>query len=180
MVSIRVCICWKRKIKADSKRVNILKITPQDNTLPNSTGGYITKADKTTGGDPVAWTMSSYALETSFIHDLPKPTEVTAQQQSYIYTRFANLASTSHSNNSSVINGYPSIIDIPSFIDFMLINELASNVDAYQFSTYFHKDRNGKLRAGPVWDFNLTYGNDLGDLQFTRSRPDVWQVLQRR
>ena len=26
---------------------------------------------------------------------------------------------------------------------------------------FFHCDRGGKLRAGPVWDFNLTFGNDL-------------------
>ena len=58
-------------------------------------------------------------------------------------------------------DGYPSVIDVPSFIDFMILNEFAANVDGYQFSTFFHKDRNGKLRAGPIWDFNLTYGNDL-------------------
>lgn len=165
----------QEKIKADSKRVNILKITAADNIAPNITGGYITKADKTTGGDPVAWTMSSYAGETNFIHDLPKPEDVTGQQDSYIHAQFSSLATTSHANNVSITSGYPSIIDIPSFIDFMIINELASNVDAYQFSTYFHKDRNGKLRAGPVWDFNLSFGNDFGDPQFTRSRTDVWQ-----
>jgi spore coat protein CotH len=165
----------QEKIKADSKRVNILKITSSDNAIPNITGGYITKADKTTGGDPVAWTMSSYAGETNFIHDLPKPEEVTPQQQTYIYAQFTNLETTSHANNVNISSGYPSIIDVPSFIDFMIVNELASNVDGYQLSTYFHKDRNGKLRAGPIWDFNLTYGNDLFQWGYDRSRTDIWQ-----
>jgi len=40
------------KIKADNKRVDVLKIEPADNSLPDLSGGYITKADKTTGGDP--------------------------------------------------------------------------------------------------------------------------------
>jgi hypothetical protein len=57
----------------------------------------------------------------------------------------------------------------------MLINEIASNADGYQYSTYFHKDRNGKLRAGPVWDFDLTYGNDLFIWGFDRSHTDVLQ-----
>jgi hypothetical protein len=57
----------------------------------------------------------------------------------------------------------------------MLINELASNADGYQYSTYFHKDRAGKLRAGPIWDFNLTFGNDLFLWGFDRSHYDVWQ-----
>ncbi len=42
----------------------------------------------------------------------------------------------------------------------------AANADAYQYSTFFHKDRNGKLRAGPIWDHNLTLGYDLVHLEF--------------
>ena len=80
-------------------------------------------------------------------------------------------------SNSSITEGYPSVIDLPSFIDFMLINELASNVDAYEFSTFFHKDRNGKLRAGPIWDFNLSFGNDLFNWGYDRSHTDVWQFF---
>jgi hypothetical protein len=41
--------------------------------------------------------------------------------------------------------------------------------------TYFHKDRNGKLRAGPIWDLNLTYGNDLFLWGFDRSKTNTWQ-----
>ena len=163
------------KIKADSNRVNVVKITTSDTALPNLTGGYITKADKTTGGDPVAWSMSSYAGSTDFIHDLPKPEDATSQQTIYIRSQFTNLGNTSHANNTAFTNGYPSLIDVPSFVDFMVSTELASNADGYQISTYFHKDRAGKLRAGPVWDFNLTYGNDLFDYGLDRSHYDVWQ-----
>ena len=165
----------QEKIKVDSNRVNILKMTTADNTAPNVTGGYITKADKTTGGDPVAWTMPSYSWSPEFIHDLPKPEEVTKPQNDYIKAQFFSLATTTGDNNISFNNGYPSVIDVPSFIDFMISNELASNADGYQFSTYFHKDRNGKLRAGPIWDFNLTYGNDLFDSGYDRSKTNVWQ-----
>ena len=165
----------QEKIKSSTGRVNILKIATTDNTPPNLTGGYITKADKDTGGDPIAWTMSSYSWGTNFIHELPKPTAVTTQQNSYIYNQFLNLQNTSNTNNINLVTGYPSVIDIPTFIDFMLMNELASNPDGYQFSTFFHKDRSGKLRAGPIWDFNLTYGNDLFSMGFDRSRYNVWQ-----
>lgn len=166
----------QEKIKADSNRVNVLKITAADNNAPLVTGGYITKADKTTGGDPVAWTMSSYNGTTDFVHDLPKPEEVTPQQDTYIHAQFTALGVASHNNNVSLANGYPAIIDIPTFVDFMVLSELASNADSYQLSTYFHKDRNGKLRAGPIWDYNLTYGNDLFDFGLDRSHFDVWQL----
>ncbi|WP_433764543.1 CotH kinase family protein [Flavobacterium ginsenosidimutans] len=165
----------QEKIKSNTNRVNILKIADTDNSTETVTGGYITKADKTTGGDPVAWTMSSYSGTVDFIHELPKPENVTSQQDTYIKNQFFNLQTNAGTHNSNLANGYPSVIDIPSFVDFMILSELASNVDSYQYSTFFHKDRGGKLRAGPIWDFNLTYGNDLFVWGFDRSKADIWQ-----
>ncbi|TNF45375.1 MAG: secretion system protein Por, partial [Bacteroidetes bacterium] len=166
---------FMEKLKIDGNRINVVKMSNTDNAMPELTGGYITKADKTTGGDPVAWTMQSYSGSTSYLHDNPKPSEITSQQNNYIREQFTNLQNAASAQNASIVNGFPSIIDIPSFVDFILINELASNADAYQYSTYFHKDRNGKLRAGPVWDFDLTYGNDLFHWGFNRSHYYVWQ-----
>ena len=160
------------RLKADANRINILKITPSDNTLPNLSGGYITKADKTTGGDPIAWSTVAYnSQNVDYIHHFPKPVDITSQQNTYIQSEFNNLSTTASTNNSSLLNGYTNTIDVPTFIDFMILNELASNADGYQASTFFHKDRNGKLRAGPIWDFNLTYGNEL----LSVSETNVWQ-----
>ena len=167
---------FMEKLKVDDNRINIVKMTSSDTTLPNLTGGYVTKCDKTTGGDPVAWTFNNSNWGTvDFIHESPKPEDITTQQNGYIYNQFLNLKNTAAAQNSSIFSGYPSIIDVPSFIDFMIVNEYASNSDAYQLSTYFHKDRNGKLRAGPVWDFNLTFGNDLFQWGLDRSHTDIWQ-----
>jgi hypothetical protein len=61
--------------------------------------------------------------------------------------------------------GYKAYLDIPAAVDFMLANEISKNVDAYIFSTYFYKEKDkadgtrGKLVMGPLWDFNLGYGN---------------------
>ena len=58
--------------------------------------------------------------------------------------------------------GYAKYIDVESFIDYYILNELTKNVDAYRLSTFLHKQRDsdgGKLRMGPVWDFNLGFGN---------------------
>lgn len=161
------------KIKVDKNRVNIEKMDPTCNSYPEVTGGYITKADKDTGGDPIAWYMGSgYWSNVAYIHHYPKPSDVTMAQNNYIKNVFFDLQNKAQAHNESIQNGYPSIIDIPSFIDFMMVAEYASNVDVYQLSTFFHKDRKGKLRAGPVWDYNLSFGYDeFGN----RSRYDVWQ-----
>jgi hypothetical protein len=48
-------------------------------------------------------------------------------------------------------------MDVASFVDYFLINELCRNVDAYRISTYLQKDRDGKLKMGPVWDMNIGF-----------------------
>ena len=169
---------FMEKIKPDKNRVNIEKMDQTCNNVPEVTGGYITKSDKTTGGDPVAWTMQGYGggwwggSSTDFIHHYPKPSDITNAQNNYIHGVFTDLASVANQHNTSAASGIASVIDIPSFVDFMMIAEYASNVDVYSFSTFFHKDRMGKLRAGPVWDYNLAFGYDAFG---NRSRYDVWQ-----
>ena len=169
----------QEKLKADDSRIDIKKIKEDDITLPKLTGGYITKTDKIEGADVQAWSMPNYGgWESNFVHEHPKPNTVMPEQHDYIKNQFETLQSMVNSpSNNDITQGFPSIIDIPSFIDFMIINELASNVDAYEFSTFFHKDRNGKLRAGPIWDFNLTFGNDLFSWGYDRSHTDVWQFF---
>ena len=166
------------KIKADKDRVNIVKMDESCNNYPEITGGYITKADRADNGDPVAWTMQGYGggwwggSSTTFVHHYPKPEDITTAQHNYIHNVFNTLASKAGSHDVSVTSGIPSVIDIPSFVDFMIMGEFSSNVDVYELSTFFHKDRLGKLRAGPIWDYNLAYGHDeFGN----RSLYYVWQ-----
>ena len=168
---------FMEKIKADKGRVNIEKMDSQCNSYPEITGGYIIKADKADPDEPVAWSMIGndfweWSYYTYYFHHYPKPENITDTQHDYIKNVFFSLDAEAENHNESIIDGYPSIIDIPSFVDFMMIAEYTSNVDVYHLSTFFHKDRNGKLRAGPVWDYNLSFGYDEFD---DRSRYDVWQ-----
>ena len=167
---------FMEKIKPDKNRVNIEEMDQTCNNYPEVTGGYITKADKS-NGDPVAWTMQGYGggwwgNYIDFIHHYPKPADITNAQSNYIHSVFTDLASVANHHNTSSTSGIPSVIDIPSFVDFLMIAEYTSNVDVYAFSTFFHKDRMGKLRAGPVWDYNLAFGYDAFG---NRSKYNVWQ-----
>ncbi len=165
----------QEKLKADDNRIDVIRIGTNDNTQPAISGGYITKADKKTGGDQAAWIMYSFQNSiVDYIHELPKPEYATEVQTAYIRGEFFKLEAAAGNNDISVVNGYPALIDIPSFLDFMIVNEFASNPDAYQYSTFFHKDRNGKLRAGPVWDLDLSFGNDLFQWYLDRSKTNLW------
>lgn len=154
------------KIKIDPNRVDIVEMDSTDNTFPDVTGGYIIKADKLTGGDVPAWSTTAYDYwqDVDYIYHAPKPEEITPEQGAYIHAYFDTIQEVVAAHNQDVSHGFPAYLDIPSFIDYMIMGELSSNVDIYHKSTFFHKDRNGKFRAGPVWDFNLTYGYDFGDV----------------
>lgn len=54
---------------------------------------------------------------------------------------------------------YDEYIDVDTFVDTLLINELSKNYDAYRLSSYFYKKREGKLESGPLWDQELDFGN---------------------
>jgi hypothetical protein len=47
----------------------------------------------------------------------------------------------------------------PSAVDFMLINELFKNEDGLHASTFLSGTPGGRLRFGPVWDFDISMGN---------------------
>jgi hypothetical protein len=67
--------------------------------------------------------------------------------------------------------GYQAFIDVDSFIDYHLISEVTKNVDAFRFSVFFHKDRGGKVKADPIWDWNLSFGNANGKQGWM---PELW------
>jgi hypothetical protein len=81
---------------------------------------------------------------------------------------------------------YRQYVDVESLIDFFLLNELAHNPDAYRLSTFVHKDKGGKLKMGPIWDFNIAFGNvdycrawvtnDWAYRFNDRCPGDLWQV----
>jgi len=59
-------------------------------------------------------------------------------------------------------NGYAAFIDVDSFIDHHWLVEATKNVDGFRFSTFYYKDRADKIHMGPIWDWNLAFGNVNG------------------
>ncbi len=56
-------------------------------------------------------------------------------------------------------------LDLESVVDWMIMTELSNNTDcAWRRSTYFTKNPGEKLVMGPVWDFDLAFGNFSKDM----------------
>jgi hypothetical protein len=68
---------------------------------------------------------------------------------------------------------YTDLIDEASFIDWFIVSEIFKNVDSGYSSVYFHKEKGGLLKMGPLWDFDLSSGN-YGHLQEDLRGPEGW------
>lgn len=167
------------KIKRDPYRVNIDHLYPTDTTGAAVTGGYICKIDKTTGVGTGGWHSSfDYCGDTAlhsklyFQYDEPRIQVMPQIQQDYIAGYVDSFEQRLYNFNlQDTISGWRHYFSEKDAIDFSISNEVAKNIDGYRLSTYFNKDRNEKLKMGPLWDFNLTYGNANYLLGFT---PNGW------
>jgi len=147
------------KIKRDNNRVDISAMDVNDISGDVVTGGYILKIDKSDGENIGYWESGNGV---TYQYHYPKPDEIVTQQEAYIQNFIAQFENAMDGlDPSDPFTGYPIYLNISSFIDHFLINEFAKNVDAYRISAFMYKMRDsngGKLHAGPIWDFNLSFG----------------------
>ena len=157
------------KIKRDDARVDIVKLKPEDTDGDALTGGYLLKIDKGTDSTGFNFFNSNYLPAPPnpspidvLYHD-PKADELTPTQRSYIQDYFhAFEAALAGPDFTDPTVGYPAYVDLDSWVDYLILNEVARNLDAYRVSTYFYKRRDsagGRLHMGPVWDYNFAYGS---------------------
>ncbi len=152
------------KIKRDNDRVDIAKLDADDIAGDSLTGGYIFRVDH---GDPEWFSLfgvqGNNNQKLGFQNYYPKRENMQFEQKEYLETYVDSfeyaLRSTTKTYGGKHIRDY---IDLESFAEHFLINEYTNNVDAYRLSAYLHKDKKskgGKIKAGPIWDYNLAFGN---------------------
>ena len=152
------------RIKIDGDRVDIQKLHIPNTWLDTLTGGYILKVDKLTGEVGYTW-ESLYDNEVVFQFHDPEFDELNSMQVSYMENYIGDFeAAVNGPNFDDLTGGWRDYIEDKTFHDFFILQELGRTVDGYRSSSFLHKDKNtitwnAKLRAGPMWDFNLSYGN---------------------
>ncbi len=159
---------FTEKIKRKDGKVGNNDVETTDLSGNELTGDYILKVDKLTAGGQVAWTspFPPYLGAPGFIkmqvHD-PDLDSLAPVQLSYIESAVTAFETALNGPNfADPVLGYAPFIDKGSFIDFMLVNEFGKNVDGYRISSFYYKKRlsdGGEIVAGPLWDFNLAWGN---------------------
>lgn len=94
----------------------------------------------------------------------PKEKKVTQASLEYIEEDISRVERLLYSDSRTEFLRYPEYLDVESFINYFLINELLTSYDAGIHSTYFYKDIGGKITMGPCWDFDGGVDNAGGSL----------------
>jgi hypothetical protein len=144
------------KIKRNANRVNIARVAP---AAPGDlTGGYIIKREGTGQGE--GWTSKQ---GTPWEYHYPSVRTITPEQAAYLHAHVDAFEDVMQGPDfADAQAGYEAWIDVPSFVDYAIIQELSRNVDGYRKSAYMYKEADadgGLFYMGPLWDFNLAFGN---------------------
>ena len=167
------------QVRVDKNRVNITEMEPTDNDGEAVTGGYLLELDfhydnEVQWGDPhggcVQWGRNGGI---PFGVKYPDEDDLTSQQLTYIKNYVYETAEVLYGDNfTDPENGYAKYIDVDSFIDYWIVFEVMGNHElGNPGSVYMHKDRGGKLVAGPCWDF------DWGVLSYRTSPRAEYDLL---
>jgi hypothetical protein len=164
------------KIKQDKNRVNIPTPAPMMGAGMDISGGYIFSLEgdraKTAGRtwlDPVASTDTSKKY---WAYRFPHYTDITAAQKTYLQGAVAAFERAIDANPKW--SDTKPRIDVQSWLDFMLLQELSNNTDGFAFSMYMTKlpdAQGGKFQMGPIWDFDIGYGNVNYNLRYCTNTP---------
>jgi len=133
------------KIKRGDDRIDVKGLGPQDNAEPEISGGWMLKLDVPDPGDTG---FLGGSIQIQYVD--PKEEDVTPEQAAWIKNYFDEMRQALTDTNPET--GYAQYIDVDSWIDYHLLTVLAKNSDGLNRSTYFYKDRGGKIQFGPTWD----------------------------
>ncbi len=163
---------FSEAIKRGEGRVEIPKLRKTDTEGTELTGGYILRIDTYNEDDAtfpskvpgIGEGIMTSQITWSCIY--PKKKNLQPEQLAYIQQYIDETEQAIQSEDfADPQRGYAKYIDVPSFVDYFIHTELSLNADGFKRSAYFYKERQnadgtgGKLFAGPVWDYNLAYGN---------------------
>ncbi|WP_437969021.1 CotH kinase family protein [Sorangium sp. So ce260] len=186
-------IYWvSETIKNNKVRTDLKQLEEEDRELPDISGGYIFKFDQAaaeepkltcTGSDPLpgfgGFGGGGRPVGTCWVDlEVVDPDPLNEEQATWLTQYIQQFHDSLH---QTPIGDYAAYIDLPSFIDYLIINELTLNVDAYVRSAYYYKDRDEKLKAGPLWDYNFALGGVGAQSATPQSASDTgWRFSGRR
>ena len=143
-------------VKVSEERLDMELVKSSDNTGEALTGDYFLELDFHYD-EPHEFRTDMKQLPIMF----KDPDEPTNEQFNFVKDYFNKAEQVLYSDNfKHPENGYRKYIDVESFINYYIVQEVAKNVDGnMRGSCYMAIRRNGKIEMPLVWDFDLAFGN---------------------
>jgi hypothetical protein len=142
-------------IQRGKGRVNVETMEIADTAVPEITGGYLFRKDKT---DPNTWNFSGGGESLQMIYPREEEQTERVHQGDWISNYLDTMRDAIRDHGADPEQGYPAFIDEGAWHNHHQLNFLTNNVDALRLSAYFYLPRGGKLTAGPAWDFDRSAG----------------------
>ena len=155
------------QIKAQEGRLE-LGTTDINSKCPNPTAPFLVKMDwEAKDLYTTARSLTKSSIDYQLVYPKRKNLHYTAvsQIEKYLSEVENSLKAITKSTPEESILPYDSLIDVNSYADFFILNELSKNPDGYKTSTYFYRQAANeehsrpKLTMGPIWDFDLAFAN---------------------
>ncbi len=151
------------KIKRDTSRLDIANLKVTDNFGIELTGGYILNVDDENGGgfnSNFQPPNAAASQQVKFLYEYPDNGDITPAQETYIQSYVDSFEKgLNGANFQDSLLGWRAYGANNAFIDYIIINELTRNFDAYRIDMYLYKDKGTKLRPGPLWGGDATFAN---------------------
>ncbi len=161
-------------IENSSSRIDLEQLKEEHRALPEISGGYIFKFEWSAVEEPEVECLSATHCWSDL--EVVDPVPLNVEQESWLEQHLSGFADALFGGSfGDPSAGYAPYIDVGSFVDQVILNELGREMDAYIRSQHFHKDRDGKIFAGPIWDRDLTFG--VGG-SFENDQIEGWQYEQ--
>ncbi|MFT3904784.1 MAG: CotH kinase family protein [Steroidobacteraceae bacterium] len=118
---------------------------------------------------------------TTDIYELPvmiKSPEDLSDSAGYDFVKDAiNGLETALADSSFPDSGYRDLVDMDSFVDFLMVNEIVMNNEiGWPKSTYMYQDVGAKISMGPLWDFDWGFSfSGTGHQYFTSTSGLIWK-----
>jgi hypothetical protein len=145
------------KVEVSKARLDIGSIDDTDNSGTDLTGGYIGEIDVYDGETFMMTSLVGLPI------GIADPDPPTTEQSTYFSTNFELAENSMYATGfADPEAGWRAFWDEDSVVNYFLVEELAGNQDANDWSSdYFYKPRSDpKFYRGPVWDMDITLGND--------------------
>jgi len=144
-------------IKNRKGTLDLKQLKPEDTDPDLISGGYIFKFDQMVNDSGMIKLKCSGTSATCYKDlELVDPPEPNQQQIDWITNYIQQFHDALH---TQPVGDWKKYVDMNSFVNNHVLNEITRNVDAWVKSHYMYKDRGMPITAGPVWDYNFAMGN---------------------